>query len=278
MYEDPTPGRGLRPPLREPIGLWETWGSGRIVALIVLLAAGNFLLQIVAYLLGLGLFVPVLIGALGGVILPVLWLARHETIDGRGDFGLARIDAVDLIGGAVLAVAALAPASLLADLSLRLHPADPQWARTFYEALPRTPLSIGVAIFSVVVAAPLAEELVFRALLHRLLHRIWGGLAASVLSALIFAIVHAEPWFLLGLFGVGLMLAVVWETTRSLAACWLAHAVHNAISLGLMLRGDEIVPQPSAIDAADWGWTAVSLLAFAGVGLWLARRRRERTT
>lgn len=273
MYDEPTPRRGDAPP--PPVGLWRTWGPGRIVALIVLLAAGNFLLQIVAYVLGLGLFGPVLIGAVGGVLVPLAWLARHEAIDGRTDFGFERIDPVELIGAIALAVAALAPSSLLADLSLRLHPADPQWARTFYEALPRTPFEIGLAILAVVIVAPLAEELVFRGLLHRLLHGIWGGVAASVLSALIFAIVHAEPWYLLGLFGVGLTLAVVWEATRSVAACWSAHAVHNAVSLGMMMQADQVVPEPSPLTAANWGWAAVSLLAFAGIAAWLQRRRRE---
>lgn len=272
MYDEPTPRRGDVPP---PAGLWRTWGTRRIVTLIVLLTAGNFLLQIVAYVLGLGLFVPVLVGAAGGVLLPLAWLARHETIDGRADFGFERIDPVALSGAAGLALAALAPSSLLADLSLRLHPADPQWARTFYEAVPRTPGEIALAILAVVIVAPLAEELVYRGLLHRLLHGVWGSVAASVLSALIFAIVHAEPWFLLGLFGVGLMLAVVWEATRSVTACWIAHAVHNAISLGLMMQSDQVVPEPSPVTFANWGWAAVSLLAFAGIAAWLLRRREQ---
>lgn len=274
MYEEPTPDRGPAPP--PPPGLWRLWTRSRIVALVVLLAAGNFLLQIVAYVLGLGLFVPVLVGAVGGVLAPLAWLARHESVDGRGDFGFDRLDPVEIVGAAALAAAALAPSSLLAELSLRLHPADPQWAQSFHEALPDTPLDIVVAVVAVVVVAPLAEELVFRGLSHRLLRGIWGGPAASVLSALIFAIVHAEPWFLLGLFGVGLMLAAVWEATRSVAACWCAHAVHNAISLGLMLTSEQVVPEPSPIEPTDWGWTAVSLLAFAGIAAWLMRRRAER--
>lgn len=272
MYHEPTPHRSEG---SSPTGLWRTWGRGRIVALIVLLAAGNFVLQIVTYVLGLGLFVPVLVGAAGGVLAPLAWLAKHESIDGRADFGFERTDPVELVGAVALAVAALAPSSLLADLSLRLHPADPQWARTFHEALPDTPVQIVLAVLAVVVVAPLAEELIFRGLLHRLLHGIWGAVPAAILSALIFAIVHAEPWFLLGLVGVGLMLAVVWEATRSVAACWTAHAVHNAISLGMMMQADQVVPEPSPVTAANWGWTAVSLLAFAGIAGWLVRRRRE---
>ena len=55
-------------PEPEPKGPWNTWGNGRIVGLAALLIAGNFLVQIIVYAAGGGLFAPVLAGAIAVVV------------------------------------------------------------------------------------------------------------------------------------------------------------------------------------------------------------------
>ena len=40
-------------------------------------------------------------------MVPLAWLARHESIDGRADFGFDRIDPVELVAAVALAVAAV---------------------------------------------------------------------------------------------------------------------------------------------------------------------------
>ncbi|HEY9148455.1 MAG TPA: CPBP family intramembrane glutamic endopeptidase [Gammaproteobacteria bacterium] len=77
---------------------------------------------------------------------------------------------------------------------------------------------------SLVVIAPITEELLFRGfLLHRWAAR-WGMSAAIIASSLLFGIMHPDP---LGatLFGVGMCL--LYLHTRSLWVPIIAHAINN---------------------------------------------------
>jgi len=255
---------------REPNGnLWLDWSRGRIFGLALLLTAGNFFFQILFYVAGGGLYLPVLAGSVLGVFLPLYLLARNFGFEARRDFSLNLPRPGVLVASALLAIAALVPTSMLAELSLRLHPVDSQWLRLFEENLPRSGGAIALAVVAVVVVAPLAEETIFRGLLHRLAASLWGGLPAALVSALVFAVVHGEPWFLFGLVGIGLVLAFVYEATGSLTACWVTHAVHNGVSLGLMLTSDEIVPEPTPLTTGDWVWCAASVVALLVIGRYL---------
>jgi len=84
----------------------------------------------------------------------------------------------------------------------------------------------------VVLAAPLAEEFLFRGL-------IFGGLArsrpvwqAALASAALFAIVHPQASWL-PVFGLGVVTAVVYRKGGTLAGAVLTHAMYNAVILYL---------------------------------------------
>jgi CAAX protease family protein len=86
----------------------------------------------------------------------------------------------------------------------------------------------------VVLVAPLAEEIVFRGYVNDVLTDAFGERRALLVTSLLFGFVHGiermVPIALLGLlFG--------WLRNRydSLRAGFLAHATHNAITVGLTL-------------------------------------------
>lgn len=83
--------------------------------------------------------------------------------------------------------------------------------------------------------APLAEELFFRGLLLPLLVRRWGPLPGLLVSALLFAVLHADLGSLpaLAIFAVGLTLACA--RTGSLWVAVLMHALFNAANMALLL-------------------------------------------
>jgi len=101
-----------------------------------------------------------------------------------------------------------------------------------------------VALLAVVVA-PLAEEVIFRGVLFRALADRINLPVGLVLSSAIFAVIHIEvvvsqPFALVGLFTVGLLLALAYHLTGNLMVAILGHAVFNAISLGLTVLIDRL--------------------------------------
>jgi membrane protease YdiL (CAAX protease family) len=77
-----------------------------------------------------------------------------------------------------------------------------------------------------VVLAPIVEELLFRGLLYRYLRGRVGVVAAVVISALVFAVLHVV---IPPLFVMGIVLAVLAERTGSLWPGIVLHATNNGL-------------------------------------------------
>jgi hypothetical protein len=83
-------------------------------------------------------------------------------------------------------------------------------------------------VWTVVIAAPLCEEFIFRGLVFRGLRRSFGAWRAVLASALIFALVH-PPISVAPVLGLGLVAALTFEYTGLLIAPIMAHMVYNLI-------------------------------------------------
>jgi membrane protease YdiL (CAAX protease family) len=92
-----------------------------------------------------------------------------------------------------------------------------------------------IAVLATVVVAPVAEELFFRGVAFSAWSREYGVGRALLLSALLFAIIHASLVAFLPIFTLGLILALLYRRTGSLPASMALHATFNAISVGLAL-------------------------------------------
>ena len=102
----------------------------------------------------------------------------------------------------------------------------PQPIFTMYLTESRGPV-VGWMLFLVMVVAPVAEELFFRGILYGWLRArmgVWKGLG---LSALLFAVLHANFMVFLPILGLGLLFGWVYEQTGSLAAPVVVHILHN---------------------------------------------------
>ncbi len=99
------------------------------------------------------------------------------------------------------------------------------------------PQAARVAIV-LLLLAPIAEELIFRAgLQEALLRRGWGPVASSVLTACLFGALHALARSLTLGFAVlpaSLLLSAVYLRWRRVAPCMV---LHSALNLGWLLLG-----------------------------------------
>jgi len=86
-------------------------------------------------------------------------------------------------------------------------------------------------IFTAVIVAPISEELIFRGFLYGVFRRYGGRIPALLLSAALFAAIHAHLPAAGGLFVLALALTIVYESTASLWAPILMHALFNALTV-----------------------------------------------
>lgn len=119
---------------------------------------------------------------------------------------------------------------------------------------------------TVVIAAPLGEELFFRGFAFQALRRSWGLVSAVLISGALFSFLHMDPVGFLGLMEIGVLLAALRWWSGSIWAAVLGHAVNNGIAGGAFLLGleDPDVPPPA------WVLALGATLLIAGIAL-LAR-------
>ena len=97
--------------------------------------------------------------------------------------------------------------------------------RTFVLDYPAT--LIILHILSFVILVPFVEELVFRRLFFFALRQKASLLKATLISSLIFSLIHLDLARLVPAFIVGVALALIYERTRSLIVCTAVHGVTN---------------------------------------------------
>jgi len=87
------------------------------------------------------------------------------------------------------------------------------------------------------IVAPIVEEIVFRGFVLRALRERFGRRGGIVLSALIFAVLHFQPWYTVSLFFGGAALAIVAEWSDSIWPSVWMHATWNSALVLLLYSG-----------------------------------------
>ena len=170
-------------------------------------------------------------------IIFVIW-QRCKLCKGWGiHFGLGNLSTPLLMWGVVLLMAS----SVVIEPLLALFPAED------YNAVTDLVGKGAWSILSVVVCAPLFEEMLFRGLVFESCRERFGGGGAVLISALLFGLIHVVPVQVINAFVVGIILGFIYLRTRSLANVILLHAVNNALAyLTMGLEVDtikELIPQ-----------------------------------
>ncbi len=167
----------------------------------------------------------------------VVWQRRKLGRSCGIRLGFGGLSAPLLMWGVVLLVAS----SVVIEPLLALFPAED------YNAVTDLVGKGAWSILSVVVFAPLFEEILFRGLVFESCRERFGGGAAVFISALLFGLIHVVPVQVVNAFVVGIILGYIYLRTGSLLNVMLLHAVNNAIAyLTMGLEVDtirELIPQ-----------------------------------
>ncbi len=227
-------------------------------------------------------------------------LARHPLALGLGNliaFGAVILLAVRWSGVGLRAACPLAPVAgrvhaltallilgtviLLSDvdnLTRSIFPPPEILAELFEELLNtgERPLS---SFLLLVVIAPLTEEVLFRGLMLRGFLANYSKRRAILLSALLFALMHTNPWQFIPTFVAGVVLGWLLVETGSLLPCLLAHAVANGAAYLAGLLPVEVPGFTNGMgDAVQFQPVWLNVLGAAlVVGGYLALRRTLRS-
>ncbi len=99
-------------------------------------------------------------------------------------------------------------------------------------------LTQGLLLFTVVILAPVFEEILFRGVLFSSLTKIMSSFNAMIFSGFVFGAIHMSMAELLPLWVLGILLAYCYAQTRNLLVPILIHLIFNALSFwGLLLLG-----------------------------------------
>jgi membrane protease YdiL (CAAX protease family) len=91
--------------------------------------------------------------------------------------------------------------------------------------------SFALDFVTVALAAGVCEEILFRGVVFTSLAQRMSLWSAAALSGVIFAAAHVDPWSFLALWSVGIGLALLYYSTRSLWPNMIAHTAFNAFTL-----------------------------------------------
>ena len=89
-------------------------------------------------------------------------------------------------------------------------------------------------VFLAGFAVPFGEELIFRGIFYKMLRERWGVWPGVLISSLVFGAIHGDLAVGLTAFLLGILLALVFEYSRSLWTSILVHALNNSVKIGLL--------------------------------------------
>ncbi len=143
----------------------------------------------------------------------------------------------------------------------------PEWLlKIFKDAMPHNIWGF----LTVAVAAPILEEVLMRGIVLDGLLRNYSPWKAIVWSAVLFGVLHLNPWqFVVGL-TVGCALGYLYWKTKSLYLCIFIHFANNSIAFFLMMRNPDMT---NISDLYELGVMArVIIFAIAAFVIWQSYR------
>jgi sodium transport system permease protein len=188
------------------------------------------------------------------------WLGAYRL---RATFFLAPPRPRALAGAVLITPAAIALSLGLGALQGLWMPPEGQGQvegqiRQIITSIERTG-GLPLVLACVALAPALCEELLCRGVLLSGLSRSTGRLAAVVITAFLFAVLHLSPYRLLPQCALGMLLA--WMTLRSgsIVPAMVVHAGHN----GLVVAAELLHAHPTVAPLVEWARSHVQLAAAA---------------
>ncbi|HEY7802704.1 MAG TPA: type II CAAX endopeptidase family protein [Dehalococcoidia bacterium] len=127
-----------------------------------------------------------------------------------------------------------------------------QCAEQIPDGVRHTRWLLALASVVVIACAPVFEELFFRGFVFPGLARVWGVVAAIIVSALLFSGAHLDYKSFIPIAGVGMVFAFTYWRSGNIFSTMFAHCAFNSTSIAFIAGGscDSIAGRPAALFVA----------------------------
>ena len=221
-------------PLVSPPRLDELVSPGRRFALGIALLGAHFLLGGTELWGFLPDPLPMAVGPLLTLI-PAIAVARLLGASVRESYAFHWPEPAQLGWSLLAGIALVLPSRILGAINTQLIEPAEWFVETMDELQPTGPEEWVTHLLLIALLVPVAEETVFRGVLQPAADAVFGPARSAVLIGLMFALFHFQPWFLLPLAVIGMVLGLTRWITGSVVACAAVHAAYN---LGSVLLGE----------------------------------------
>lgn len=167
------------------------------------------------------------------ILLPTLWMLRHNKIDIRESGGLKKTRASLLLVATLLGGGAWLVSSLVEILMVQLTGYIPP---TPAGMLPTTSFQAALIFAGLVIAAPICEEFLFRGTIQPAYQKHTTRTLAILVPSLLFAFYHFRLQGLPALLLIAFLLGYTYWRTQSLTVTIVLHAANNFLAAMVLIR------------------------------------------
>jgi len=205
------------------------------------------------------------------LIVPVLILLNRKQLSIIESLRLNAISKQVIISTILLSIGAMIIADEINILVDMVIPAPDSFLQLEALLTPENPISMFLLIITIVLLAPIGEELLFRGFLQKYLEIAWGDITKAILlSSLFFAAIHFNPYWLIQIYLLGVLLGYIAWQTQSVVSSIIFHIIINASSLLFTFLGE------SAESALIWRGHINPIILLLGIYLfWIGLKQMK---
>tara|TARA_Y100000741_G_scaffold96970_1_gene72044 strand:+ start:166 stop:957 length:792 start_codon:yes stop_codon:yes gene_type:complete len=175
------------------------------------------------------------------LIVPVLIYLNKKGAPIFESLRLKIISKKTAIATLILSLGAMVISDEINILVDKIIPAPESFLQLEAMLTPENPLSMIILIITIVILAPVGEELLFRGFLQKFLENQWGDVTKAILiSSLFFAAIHFNPYWLIQIYFLGVLLGYIAWKTSSVIPAIIFHVFINGSSLLFTHLGESI--------------------------------------
>jgi len=188
-----------------------------------------------------------------GIILPIYFVTRRFPGGVKKQLLIRkpRVPMVLYVSLATLVVVVIVDHIYM--LSLRFLPPPNDYIEGLKELKPSGVPAIVATFLGLCIAAPIAEEVIFRGVIQRIFSRNMAGVFAIMLAGLFFGIMHFTPHLLPTMFAFGVFVGYLFFATSNLVYPILAHCAFNTVAfVQLVFANEADIVFTSVYDHTYW--------------------------